>query len=75
MSNNVIIASAAREGSKRQQAETIYKDMTRTKRGKVKAKQPAPADVKARFVSEIGMTVQQAATYYHMIHSGKWALS
>jgi hypothetical protein len=64
----------AREGSKRQQAETIYKSMTRTSRGSLRKKQPKPADVKARFVSEVGMTIRQAATYFHMIHSGKWEL-
>jgi len=73
MSNNVIIASAAREGSKRAQAESIYKDMMLTKKGKLRAKAPKPAEVKSRYVSELGMTVRQAATYYHMIHSGKWA--
>lgn len=73
MSNNVIIASTAREGSKRQQAESIYSDMMLTKKGKLRAKTPKPASIKARFVTEIGMTAQQAATYFHMIHSGKWA--
>lgn len=70
---NVIINSPARPGSKRAAAEAIYKDMTLTKKGKPRAKAPKPAEVKARFVDEVGMTVRQAATYYHMIHSGKWA--
>lgn len=75
MTKNVIIASAAREGSKRAQAEKIFADMTLTKRGKPLKKQPAPAEVKARFVSDVGMTIRQAATYYHMISTGKWARS
>jgi hypothetical protein len=71
--SNVIIASAAREGSKRAAAEAIFKDMTLTKKGLPRKNAPAPAEVKARFVSEVGMTMRQAATYYHMIASGKWA--
>lgn len=62
----------AREGSKRSAAEAIFVDMFYTKKGKARAKAPKPAEVKARFVSEVGMTVRQAATYYHMIASGKW---
>lgn len=62
----------AREGSKRQQAEVIFDELNLTKRGTPRAKQAAPAEVKARFVNEVGMTTRQAATYYHMIASGKW---
>lgn len=62
----------ARTGSKREAAEKIFVAMTMTKAGKPRAKQPRPAAVKAEFVSNIGMTVREAATYYHMIASGKW---
>jgi hypothetical protein len=69
MSNNTETTARV---TKRSQAEAIYDSMTKTARGKVRARQPAPAEVKARFVAEINMTTAQAATYYHMINSGKW---
>jgi hypothetical protein len=62
----------ARTGSKREAAERIYTEMSLTKKGAPRKNAPAPAAVKERFVSEVGMTIAQAATYYHMIASGKW---
>lgn len=71
--STVIIASAARKGSKRAKAEAVYKEMMLTKKGKVRAKAPKPAAVKSAFVENVGMSAAQAATYFHMINSGKWA--
>ena len=62
----------ARTGSKREAAEAIFVDMTTTKKGKPRAKQPKPAEVKAAMAEQVGMTIRQAATYYHNIKSGKW---
>lgn len=53
--------------TKKAQAEKIYTRMMNRK------KTPTPAVIKAEFVTKVGMTVRQAATYYHMIDSGKWA--
>lgn len=72
--STTIIASAPRPGSKREAATNIYREMMLTKKGKLRAKAPKPAEVKARFVSEVGMTMRQAATYFHMIHSKKWTI-
>lgn len=58
--------------TKKSMATSIYAEMALTKKGTPRAKAPKPAAVKARFVEEVGMTVRQAATYYHNIASGKW---
>lgn len=68
-----VINSIARPGTKRASAESIFNKLTLTKRGTVRKVLPAPAEVKAAFVEEVGMSAAQAATYYHNIASGKWA--
>ena len=67
-----VINSTARPGTKREAAETVFDSMTRTKRGTVRKVLPTPAEIKAEFIRQVGMTMAQAATYYHNIASGKW---
>lgn len=59
--------ATAKTVSKKAQAVKIYKSMQRRKTA------PKPAEVKAKFVKQIGMTERMAATYYHHIMSGTWS--